>query len=691
MHGFFYPQSVAVVGVSPKRTNLGRAISVNLIEHRFSGRIHFVGRSGGNLFGQPIHPSLKDIPGEVDTAVILTPAATVPGFVEECGQKGVTRIIIESGGFREFDQSRLDLEGELLAAAERYGIRFIGPNCIGTFNLENGFVVPFPKVDTSLEKGEVSIISQSGGVGLSYVNLLHSEAIGLNKFASIGNKLNVDECDILEYFIQDEGTRIICMYLESISDGRRLMDLAAATDKPILIHKANVSDASAQIAASHTASLSADDAVVDAAFKQAGIIRVRQIRDMVNHLKMLTQPPLKGRRLGVVSRSGGHAVIAADACSAAGMEMPRLPEKFLAAIEAHFRGGVIKIQNPIDLGDLFDFSVYTRIAEGIISRREVDGLLFVHGYRGAETPQSRQFIDAVAEMATTYGKPIALCLLTEEAEMSYVKKHYHFPVFGSPEEAAASLDVSNWVWQKHRSDRQSRPSDFDGDSAAVAEVLAAAEIGLIESLKLVAAAGVPLAPWRPAGSREEALAAGEELGYPLALKAARAEVSHKSDVGGVILDLHSAEELAEALDRLGANLAAAGVNDPWPVVLQSMVAEGEEVILGGRQDRLFGPVVLIGLGGVFVEVLGDVALRIAPISERDAEEMLAELRGGRILDGLRGRPPADKEALVTAAVRLSSLLAAHPEIEEIDLNPVKVLPRGRGLLALDARVVRRAA
>lgn len=686
MRGFYYPQSAAVIGVSPKRTNLGRAISTNLINHGFSGRLHFVGRSGGVLYGQRIVPSVADIDDAVDCAIIITPASTVPGFVEECGAAGIKRVIIESGGFSEFDSSRAGLEGELIEAARRHGIRFIGPNGIGVFNLDNRFVVPFPAVSTSLPKGGVSIIAQSGGVGLTYVNALHSEAIGINKFASVGNKLNVDECDLLEYFISDDETQVIAMYLESISNGRRLMDLAEASDKPILIHKSNTSPLSGRIAASHTASLAADDAVVEAAFNQAGIIRVRRIGDMINHLKILTQPPLRGRRLGIVSRSGGHAVIAADACAAAGLELPQMPRDFLEEIETHFRGGVIKIQNPIDLGDLFDFSVYIGIAEGIISRDEVDGMLFVHGYRGAETPHSRKFVDAVASMAEKYDKPIALCLLAEESEMAFVKKHFHFPVFSSPEDATACLDVSHRAWQRAHRRPPIRPEE-DYNRAAVAEILTHGKPGLVGSLRLAEAAGIAVAPWRAAEDRAGLLAAAGELGGPLALKAASAQVSHKSDVGGVLLNLEGAAAVEAALDGLTANLAAAGQDEPWPVVVQEMVGGGEEVILGGRQDPDFGPVILLGLGGVFVEIMGDVALGIAPVDETIAAGMLDRLAGGRILDGVRGRPAVDKQALIKAAVRLSALLTDFPEIKEIDLNPIRVLPQGRGAVAVDARVI----
>jgi len=691
MRGFFYPQSLAVIGVSPRPANLGRAITNNLIAHHYNGRLVLIGPKGGFLFGHRIHPSLEEVDEPLEAAVILTPAATVPGLVEACAKKGIRRIIIETGGFGEYDPSRRDLEAELKDLIQRHSLRIIGPNCIGTMSKENGLVVPFAKISTSVRLGEISIIAQSGGVGLTYVNLLNSERIGINKFASIGNKLDVDENDLLEYLIEDDSTRVICLYLESITDGRRLMEAARSTDKPILIHKSNTSPASARIAASHTAALTADEAVVEAAFEQAGIIRVRQTKDMVNYLKILTKPRLKGRRLAVVSRSGGHAVIAADACAANGLSLPPFPRDFLDQFEKHFRGGVIKIQNPIDLGDLFDFSVYTTIAEAILAREDVDGLIFVHGYRGAETPDSRQFVQAVSEMADRFGKPAALTLLVEEAELTHIKTEFDFPVFASPEEAADCLRVSALVHESSLKDRSPARPGPGPDQEAVREVLFRERPGLIQALEVAGVAGIPTAPWAAASSREGVLRAAAEIGYPVALKAAGPEFSHKTEVGGVLLNLADQAALERAIAELANNLSRSGLSPgaqaPYPVVVQKMVGPGIEVIIGGRQDPVFGPVVILGLGGIMVEVLGEVALRVAPLDRAEAARMISGLRAGVILDGVRGRPGADKEALAEAVTRVAALLAANPRIKEIDLNPVKAFVPGEGLVAVDARLV----
>ena len=687
MRGFFYPESVAVIGVSPRFDNLGRAITTNLISHHFQGRISLIGPRGGYVYGHRVLPSLEEVDGPLDLAVILTPAATVPEMLEACGRRGIRRVVIETGGFGEYDDSRKELEAELTAIARRHEMRFIGPNGIGVMNKEVGLVVPFPKVSTNLKEGEVSIISQSGGVGLTYVNALNSERIGINKFVSVGNKLNVDENDLLEFMIQDPGTKVICLYLESVTDGRRLMDLARSTDKPILIHKSNTSPQSARIAASHTAALSADETIVDAAFKQAGIIRVKETRNMINYLKILTKPRLKGKRIAIVSRSGGHAVIAADACAANGLDLPPFPREFLDEFEKHFRGGVIKIQNPIDLGDLFDFSVYTTIAEAILSREEIDGMIFAHGYRGAETPQSREFVQTVADMVSRFGKPLALVLFVEENESAYVKTTYDFPVFSSPEEAADCLRVSALV---HANSLQPRPQERPQsglDLELVEKAIQDNPPGLSQALELARAAGIPMAEHCLATGWPEVRAAAEELGFPLALKTAHPDISHKSDAGGVILNITDEAELEAGVERMVRDLGRRGYSDPWPMVVQRMAGAGREVIIGGRQDPTFGPVVLFGVGGIMVEILGDVALRVAPIDHKEALSMMDQLKTSAILDGVRGEAATDKEALAEAVVRVAQLLVAFPAIREIDLNPVMAYGKGRGLLAVDARVV----
>ncbi|MFC1890203.1 acetate--CoA ligase family protein, partial [Thermodesulfobacteriota bacterium] len=427
MKTFFEPRSVAVVGVSESPTNLGRRIMNNMIQFDYSGIVYAVGPKGGVIHGRRIYHSVLDIPDQVDLAVILTPARTIPQIIDDCGRKGISHTIIESAGFREYGDDGVALENEILDIAGRWPIRLLGPNGIGTMNMENGLATPFAILSSGLAAGGISIISQSGGVGLSYMNLLASESLGLNKFASVGNKLDVDENDILEYLIEDEGTKIICMYLEGISDGRRLMEIAARSDKPILLHKSNIGEMGNRIAHSHTAALSSDDKVVDAALRQCGIIRFHDMHKLGNFLKILALPPMRGKNLAILSRSGGHAVIAADACEMAGFDLPQFPGEFLAAIEKHFRANVIKLMNPLDLGDLFDPDVYTRIMEETIKRDEIDGIVFLHTYNPQnEMDKSRKLLPVIEQLSDRYTKPIAVCISSEEGEISLLRKDYAY-------------------------------------------------------------------------------------------------------------------------------------------------------------------------------------------------------------------------------------------------------------------------
>jgi acyl-CoA synthetase (NDP forming) len=354
MQGIFYPLSVAVIGVSSKPDNLGRNIVGNLVEYGFNGIVYAVGPSGGMIETRRIYRSVLEIPDPVDLAVVLTPAGTVPGILEECGQKGIRWAIIETAGFREYTDVGQRLEDEIATVANQYGIRFVGPNCIGVINMENGFCVPFPRLKKYLKPGGVTMITQSGGVGMAVLNLLANEGLGLDKFVSVGNMLNLNAEDMLEYMLDDPGTELIFLYLESMGDGRRLMDIARRSTKPILAFKANIGKLGQNIAKSHTASLASDDAVVEAAFEQAGIIRVHDATTLGNNLKILRLPAMQGRRLAVISRSGGQAVIAADACELLGFDLAPFPESFLREIEKNFRASVIRLTNPLDLGDLFD-------------------------------------------------------------------------------------------------------------------------------------------------------------------------------------------------------------------------------------------------------------------------------------------------------------------------------------------------
>lgn len=695
LRDLFYPTSVAVVGVSPKPDNLGRNIIYNLTEFGFDGIIYEVGMAGGVFAGRRIYRSVSDIPDQVSLAVILTPARTIPGILEECGQKGVRYAVLESAGFSEFGEAGRAIEAQVLEVARRWGIRFVGPNGIGIMNLENGLCTPFPMLKRTVRRGDISVITQSGGMGLSIINMLSSEMLGLNKFVSAGNMLDSGTEDLMECLIDDPGTSFIAMYLESIHDGRRMVRVAAGSTKPILAIKANTSSLSKSIASSHTASLSSDDAVVDAAFRQCGIIRVSDVDALGSYLKVLRLPPMRGARLAVVSRSGGHAVVAADACEALGFTLPPFPKAFLSEIEQHFRASVIKLTNPLDLGDLFDMEIYKQILERTLQQQNVDGLVFLHTYvAGAETEGSRALMNAVAEMSHRYDKPVALCVSADNEEIAYLKRTVSYPIYSNPVECIRAMRLSlDFQGRRHGLQRAADPSSGSAPPADVTQIVREAasqkrDLLLHEAASVLQRYGVPVARSVKASSEAEAAAAALNFGFPVALKAISSQVSHKSDVGGVQLNLRNESAVRDAYAEMGnsiSRLVPGAVLEG--VLVQPMVVGGRELILGGRQDAQFGPVVVVGLGGVFVEIFGQVAMRIAPVGRQDALEMLSELRGFAILRGARGQASSDLDAVADALVQISRLLTDFPAIREVDVNPLRVFAPGAGCLALDARVI----
>jgi len=695
MREIFYPGSVAVIGVSSSADNMGRGIVFNLIEFGFQGIIYEVGPKGGVFAGRRIYKSVLDIPDHVDLAVILTPARTVPGILEECGQKGIRRAVVESSGFREYGEEGKIIEEEIIRVAEKWGLRFVGPNCIGVINMENGLCTPFPPLKRIVRHGDISMISQSGGVGMSILNLLANEGLGLNKFVSAGNMLNIKSDELLSYFIEDRGTQYILLYLEGIEDGRQLMEVARKSPKPIVAFKANIGQFGKSIASSHTASLSSNDRVVDAAFRQCGIVRVNDATTLGNDLKILRLPPMKGKNLAIISRSGGHAVIAADACETSGLTLARFPKEFIEEIESHFRASVIKLTNPLDLGDLFDLEMYHKIIDRTLAQKEVDGIVFLHTFIAMiERQMSRDLFSRIIELSKKYDKPVALYVSSEDEEVSYLKKNLNCPIFTQVVETVRALELSRWHHAELQRIRQPEeiPS-FRVDKETVRALVEKARLEkrdllLHEAAEVLRLFGIPIVRGVLVSDEKEAIKAAKEFGFPVAMKVISRQISHKSDVGGVQLNLRSEAGVGDAYRDMTRRIRQAyPEKEIEGVLIQPMVTGGRELIVGGRQDEQFGPVVLVGLGGIFVEIFGEVAVRVAPISRRGALDMIEELRGAAILQGARGLKASDVESAAEVLLRLSQLLCDLPEVSEIDINPLRIFHEKEGCLALDVRMI----
>jgi acetyltransferase len=608
-------------------------------------------------------------------------------------------VVIESGGFGEFSAEGQELSERLCAVAHQWGIRFVGPNCISIINMDSGVCLPFVRLQRhSLKKGHVSVVSQSGGITIVYTGLFSSSGLGISKAISMGNKLNLDETDYLAYLLADQNTDIICLHLESIQDGRRLMALARSSPKPILLHKTNVGQASAHIAQSHTAALANDDRIVSAAARQAGMIRTRNFRTMVNYAKGLSLPPVKGNTLVAIARSGGRAVVIADMAAAFGFDLYPFPRDFREKVKGFFRAKVIEPTNPLDLGDLFDFRIYVNILEECLKMKDVDAVLMAHEYSSLlERKAAHRLAYAVQELTAKYNKPVALCPFSEGDEALSLKKDLEYPTFSEIDEAMEALAISR---DHYRRSRRRGWAEGAGEPISISPLRPKDELQrtltptqredgalmIHQALEVCQGYGIPVAEWATASSPEETVKEAERLGYPLALKVLSPHISHKSDVGGIVLGIEDEEGLKGAYEEMLSRVQEEASDVPLEgFLLQKMVSGGREVILGGKRDPSFGPVVMFGLGGVYVEVFDDVAFRVAPFTREDAEKMIAEVKGSRLLQGVRGEKPSDVEAVVDCLLRLSQLLQDFQTIAEVDINPLIVLEKGA--VAVDARIV----
>lgn len=691
MKKFYYPRSVAVVGVSANPLNLGRGIVRNMLEAGYQGKIYPVGPRGGSVFGLSILSHIRELPEPVDLAAILTPARFVPQVVADCGELGITRVVVESGGFSELGEQGKALEEEIKALIKRYDLRLIGPNGLGGINMEIGLCLPFSQITPIPRRGNISVIAQSGGVGMHVINWMTKEGLGLNKYLSLGNKLNVKENEALAYFLEDPGTEMIYLYLEGLEDGRELLRIAQGATKPVFLQMPNVVPETSGIAMSHTASLATDEKVLDAACRQGNIFRVLSQADFLVAAKMVGQAPVKGNRLVILSRSGGEAVVGAYACKRYGFSLPPLDSKLADFIHEKSRAKIIKPSNPIDLGDIFDFNVYSEVMNHLCQDPEVDAVLLNHGpVYDPERAEAREMARHSVAAAKNAGKPLAVSVCYTLEEEDFFREELGVPVFHFPGQAVRALAYSrDFYLRPPADDPRAEQPDFDEDrlNAILATETADGFLAMPEALALLEAVGLPVAGWRVAKNEDSVQAAAAELGFPVVLKLSAPSLVHKTEAGGVKLNLGDAEAAARAFADL-AETARQHVpqEESWQAVVMKQAVSGEEVLLGARRDQAFGPVVAFGAGGVWTEILEDVALRVAPLSPREAQRQILETKMGRILQGVRGRPPADLPALSRALSALSHLMNRFPAIQEVDLNPVRVFPGEKGILVLDARV-----
>jgi acetyl coenzyme A synthetase (ADP forming)-like protein len=705
----FRPRSVAVIGASRQEDSIGAALFHNLLSHRFEGPVYPVHPHARVVRSVTAYPDVESIPGEVDLAVIIVPAPRAVEVLEACGRKGVRGAVVISAGFREIGPEGAERERQLLDCARRHGIRLIGPNCLGVLNTE-----PAVRLDATFAPawpppGPVAFSSQSGALGLAILETATQLGVGISHFASIGNKADVSGNDLLEYWMEDPGTRVILLYLESFGNPRRFLEIArrVTRSKPVVAVKSGRTSAGARAASSHTGSLAGADIAVDALCRQAGVIRTDTIEEMFDVAMLLAHQPVpRGPRVAIVTNAGGPGIMATDACESHGLELPVLSEATIRGLR-EFLPPEASFTNPVDMIASATAESYARAVRLTLEDPHVDAVLaiFVPPIVTAPLAVAQAIVRGTAEAAETLRaqgvepKPIVSCFLgshgVPEGLQSLQKNH--IPSYTFPEAAAIALARAERYGRWRTRDEVTVPEfediDRNGARAAIAKALEGMASGSRrwltprEVATLGCAYGLPLLPTRSAADVESAVAAAAELGFPVAVKLDSDELTHKSEVGGVELGLGDARAVRDAFHRvIDRAMAIAPCGAPRGVVVQPMSVAGVEVIVGASRDRTFGPLLMFGSGGVLVELMQDVQFRIAPVTARDVREMMSEVKGSPLLLGYRGSPPTDIPALEDLVLRVSQCVVDIPEVVELDLNPVRVLPAGSGCAVLDARI-----
>jgi acetyltransferase len=696
LRAFFEPESVAVIGASTNPDKLGHSVLKNLVEGGYgqTGKIYPINPGAGEILGQRTYPSVLDVEGSIELAVIVIPYPYVPEALRLCGMKGIPAAIVISAGFREAGMEGLERERELVQIAQEYNIRLVGPNCLGVIDtftpLNASFAAGTPP------DGPMAFMSQSGALGTAVLDIALAGRLGLSKFVSLGNKADVNEIDLLQAWAEDPHTRVIMIYSEGIPNGQEFIEVARNITRrmPVVAIKSGVTQSGSRAVSSHTGSLAGSEQAYQAAFRQAGILRADSMEALFDMaLAIGYQPALAGDRIAIITNAGGPGILATDALERAGLTIARFEIETIHALEQYLPDAA-SAANPVDVlgdarADRYRFALKTVAADP-----NVDGLLVVL------TPQAMTEIEATAQavgdLAAEIDKPILTCFMGEARVKTGIEilNTHGVPNYPFPERASRAFRAMS----AERTTRN-RPLPefvhFDVDRQSVADLIGKVRsegrvsIGDFEARGILQAYGLNIPQSEIAETPDQAIELAGRFGYPVVLKIASPDILHKTDVGGVKVGLESGEDVRDAFELMTYR-AQRYIPDAriWGCLVQQMVPSGGlEVLVGMNRDPQFGPLVTFGLGGIYVETLKDVTFRIAPFSPLEAEEMLAEIRAHALLDGVRGKPAADKAAIVDTLLRIGQLVQDFPEIAELDINPLMVYPRNQGAIAIDMRLV----
>jgi len=712
LDAIFAPKSVAVIGASTTPGKVGHDIFVNILKGGYTGTLYPVNPSARSIASVRAYKSLTEIPDEIDLGIVILPPKAALQSVQEAVTKGVKGIVIVSAGFREIGPEGRAIEDRLVATCREAGVRLIGPNCLGVINplpavrLNASFSARMPKA------GNVSFISQSGALCTAVLDFAADRNFGFSKFISIGNKADVDELDLLRYLHRDHDTEVILIYVEELRRGPEFIEAVKEITcgdyrpKPVLVIKSGRTSAGAQAAASHTGSLAGTEGVYDAIFVQSGIIRVASIDELFDFAtafaykneselgKMRRKVPA-GNRVAIVTNAGGPGIVATDMTMFSGLQLAKFKDETIETLASHLPS-TANLHNPVDIIGDASIDRYENALGAVIRDEGVDGALVIL------TPQSMTDVlgtaEAIARIARKSFKPIMCCFMGVIDVSQGVKylQEQGIPVFKFPENAAKAFGAvyrySSWLNRQHLAQYHLK---FDRERAAkiIQDCLTRGKtrIGELDGIGILESYGFKVLPTRLATTGDEAAAIAAEMGFPVVMKIVSEQILHKSDAGGVIVGLATAAEVKEAFDTIVTR--ARGYKPEAEiegVLVQKMASPGVEVIMGLNRYPIFGPLLMFGSGGIFVEVFQDVAFRLAPIGRNEARRMVREIKGYKLLQGFRGKPKGDIESVEKCLVALSNMAMNHPEIVELDINPLLVHAEGKAATAADCRMILKA-
>jgi acetyl coenzyme A synthetase (ADP forming)-like protein len=699
LNSIFYPKSIAVIGASRQTGSVGQSQLANLLMNRFQGIIFPVNPSAASILGIKCYPHVLEISDDVDLAVIIVPNRAVPQVLDECGRMGIKGAVIISAGFKEVGGDGVELERRVQEISDRHGIALVGPNCLGVINTDPSSSMNATFGTQMPKEGNIAFVSQSGALCVAVLDYAKEAKIGFSKFISMGNKAGVAENDLLRYLQKDPKTDVILMYLEDLVDGREFMTIAReitssrSMPKPIIALKAGRTIAGARAASSHTGSLAGSDNVYNAIFEQCGVMRVDTLEELFDYTKAFSSQPLpKGGNVAIVTNSGGPGILATDSCIRNGLNVPPLGRATVKALRGSLPPSV-GIHNPLDLVAEAQAEQYEAGLRSVLADRGVDAAIIIL------TPTAFTKVNAISEsvvrVAKECKKPVVSCLLgiyDVSAGIATLEEN-GIPNYRFPESAAraiselarfrAWLDRPLTEIKTYRVDRSRAKAVLDAAQKDGRRLLLEQE-----AYEVLRAYGFPVIRSRLVKDEREAVAAAEDLGYPVVMKIASTDVLHKFDFGGVRLDLkdraavrRSYRQICESVLRHKPDAAITGM------MVEEMAPDGKEIILGMNRDPQFGPLLMFGLGGIYVEALEDVTFRLAPIREYSAMAMINKTKTHKILEGFRGGPVYDIEAIADCLKRLSQLVVEFDDIRELDINPLLVYEKGRGCKIVDARII----